>query len=265
MPKKTLIHPMALVDKKAELGKDVEIGPFSVIGPDVVIGDGTVVGNHVTVQGRTTIGKKNRIGAYTSIGMPAQDKEHWPDDCLVEIGDENDIREYVSVHRGTFKHDEPGVTRIGNKNQIMVYSHFAHDTEVGSYCMMANATTLGGHVRFGSYVVTGGLSAYHQFTRVGDYAMVGGMSACFQDVPPYCVCSGPRGHIYGINRVGLQRNGFSGEEVEQVQRLFDQYFKSGKVPSQAFKAIEAASDGSLLMTRFIEFIRNSKRGIASKG
>ena len=262
---KVLIHPTALVDPKAQLDSTVEVGPYSVIGPDVRIDAGTILGNHVTVQGKTTIGAKNRIGAYTSIGMPAQDKEHWPDDCLVEIGAENDIREYVSIHRGTFKHGEPGVTRIGNKNQIMVYSHFAHDTEVGSHCMMANNTTLGGHVRFGSYVVTGGLSAYHQFTRVGDYAMVGGMSAGFQDVPPYCVCSGPRGQIYGINRVGLSRNGFSPEQVEAVQKLFDKYFKSGQVPSRALANLEKASDGSELYTRFIDFIKASKRGIASKG
>ena len=260
-----LIHPTALIDPKAKLASDVKVGAYSSIGPDVEIGPGTEIANLVTLAGKTKIGSFNRIGAYTSIGLPAQDKEHWVDDCLVEIGDHNDIREYVSVHRGTFKHDEPGVTRIGSHNQIMVYSHFAHDTEVGDHCMMANGTTLGGHVRFGSYVVTGGLSAYHQFTRVGSYAMVGGMTACFQDVPPFCMCSGPRGMIYGINRVGLVRNGFTPEQVALVQGLYNRYFASGQVPSKALAALKAESQGEPLVEQFVTFVEQSKRGIASKG
>jgi len=263
--KQPLIHPTAIIDPKAELGSGVSVGPYSVIGPDVTIGDDTVIGNLVTVQGKTSIGKKNRIGAYTSIGMPAQDKEHWADDCLVKIGDENDIREYVSIHRGTYKHGEPGVTQIGSHNQIMVYCHFAHDTEIGDYCMLANNSTLGGHVRFGSYIVTGGLSAYHQFTRVGSYAMVGGMTACFQDVPPYCMCTGPRGMIYGINRVGISRNGFNAEQVGQIQDVYNRYFSSKKVPSMALKDIINQPGAPAVWERFIGFVQSSVRGIAPKG
>jgi len=263
--KQPLIHPTAIIDPKAELGAGVAVGPYTVIGPEVVIGDETVIGNMVTLQGKTTIGKKNRIGAYTSIGMAAQDKEHWVDDCLVDIGDENDIREYVSIHRGTFKHDEPGITKIGSHNQIMVYCHFAHDTTLGDNCMLANNSTLGGHVHFGSNIVTGGLSAYHQFTRVGSYAMVGGMSACFQDVPPYCMCTGPRGMIFGINRVGLSRKGFDTEQIAQIQDLYNRYFASKKVPSKAFQEILQVKNPPEVWGRFIQFIETSVRGIAPKG
>ncbi|OGG97928.1 MAG: acyl-[acyl-carrier-protein]--UDP-N-acetylglucosamine O-acyltransferase [Candidatus Lambdaproteobacteria bacterium RIFOXYD12_FULL_49_8] len=263
MTAKSLIHKTALVDSKAELDPSVEVGPYALIGPEVKIQAGTVIAGHVTIQGKTEIGKNNQIGAYCTIGLPAQDKACRNDPGRVVIGDHNDIREYVSIHRGTTK--EQLLTQLGSGNQIFVYSHFAHDTELGDNCMLANNTTLGGHVKFGSNIVTGGLSAYHQFTRVGSFAMVGGMTAIYQDVPPYMLCSGGRGVAYGINRVGLQRNGFSSAQVAQIQGIYNQFFASGLVPSKALAAVKSDSDGSMIYQRFIDFIEGSKRGIVAKG
>ncbi len=257
------IHPTALVDSKAELGKDVTIGPFCIIGPEVTIGDGCEIENNVSIKGKTTLGKKNRIGSFCTLGFPAQDKTHRDDDGITIIGDENDIREYVSIHRGTEK--DRGITQIGNRNQIFVSSHFAHDTTVGDDCMLANCTTLAGHVSLGNRVVTGGFAGVHQFCRIGDFSMVGAMTAVYQDVTPYVICTGSRGKVYGLNIVGLKRAGLSEEDVIQAQNLYNQYFCSGLVPAQALAAIEKISDGSQVFERFINFIKASKRGIATMG
>jgi len=258
------IHSTAIVDKKAELASDVIIGPYSIIGPEVKIGKGTEIANNVTIKGKTEIGERNLIGSYSTVGFPPQDKAtRFETEGRVKIGDDNDIREYVSIHCGTSK--EQHLTQIGNNNQIFVYCHFGHDTSLGDNCMLANNSTLGGHVQIGSNVVTGGLSAYHQFTRVGDYAMVGGMTAIFQDVPPYVTCTGSRGKAFGVNVIGIKRRGFSDEEVEQVQEIYNTYYCSGLVPAQALATVENMSDGSELFTRFIHFVKQSSRGLVTRG
>ena len=258
----TQIHPTALVEKNCQLGGNVTIGPFSMIGAEVRIGDNTVIGNHVTIQGKTELGSHNVIGPYTSIGLSAQDKQHRNEPTRVKIGNYNEIREYVSIHRGTL--GGVGITQIGDHNQIFISSHCAHDTSVGDYCMLANVTTLGGHVQIGSHVVTGGLSAMHQFCRVGDYAMVAGTTAIYQDVPPYVLCSGSRALAYGINQIGLQRNGFSVEEIATVKRLYDLFFSQGLIPKQALAKIELELEDNMVRNRFIDFIKNSKRGLISQ-
>lgn len=257
----TNIHPTALVDKNARIGDNVSIGPFSLIGRDVEIGNNTSIENHVTIQGKTKIGQNNSIGPYSSIGLSAQDQHHLNEPTKVEIGDHNDIREYVSIHRGTL--GGVGITRIGSHNQLFVSTHFAHDTLVGDHCMFANATTLGGHVQIGSYVVTGGLSAMHQFCRVGDYAMVAGTTAIYQDVPPYTLCSGARAQAYGINKIGLERNGFSQKEIIMVQELYDLYFTKGFIPKQSLQKIEDEIEDHEIRDRFTRFIKKTKRGLIS--
>lgn len=258
-----LIHATAIIDSKAELGNNVAIGPYTIIGPGVVIGDDTCVENHVTIKGDTVIGHGNSIGPYTSIGLSAQDKHHRNEPTKVIIGDENDIREYVSINRGTL--GGTGLTKIGSHNQLFISTHFAHDTRVGDHCMFANGTTLGGHVEIGSYVVTGGLSAMHQFCRVGDYAMVAGTTAIYQDVPPYVLSSGSRAAAYGINKIGLQRNGFTAEDIVQVQHLYDLFFSRGLIPKKSRDMIETEIPPGEIRERFLEFIKNSKRGLISKG
>ncbi len=257
------IHPTALVDPHAKLAEGVTIGPYAVIGPEVEVGKETKIENNVTLKGKTQIGERNYIGSYSTIGFPAQDKACRHDNGRVVIGHDNDIREFVSIHTGTSK--EEYLTQIGNHNQIFVYCHFAHDTSLGDHCMLANNTTLGGHVKIGSHVVTGGLSAYHQFTRVGDYAMIGGMSAMYQDVPPYLMCSGSRGKAYGINVIGLKRQGFGNEEVERIQEIYNTYFCSGLIPAKALAAVETLSNGSEIYHRFIDFVKSSKRGLITRG
>ncbi len=257
------IHPSAIIDPRAKIHETAVVGPFCVIGPDVTIGPGNQLANNVTIQGRTEIGPDNRIGAFATLGMPAQDKTNRDDDCQTLIGQGNDIREYVSVHRGTDKGG--GITRIGDFNQIFVYSHFAHDTQVGSKCMFANCTTLAGHVIIGDCVVTGGFAGFHQFTRVGSYCMIGAMSALFQDAPPYVICTGPRAQAKGINLIGLQRNGFDETQTDLVQEVYNRYFCSGLIPAKALAAVEEISDNSELFTRFIDFGKTSKRGLVTRG
>ena len=256
------IHSTAIVDPKAGIGKNVSIGPYSIIGPEVTINDDTIIENHVTIKGRTTIGSGNVIGPYTSIGLSAQDKAHRNEPTEVVIGNDNEIREYVSIHRGTF--GGTGVTSVGNHNQIMVNVHFAHDVSVGDHCMLANGTTLGGHVIMGSYVVTGGFSGLHQFCRIGDYAMLGATSVAYQDVTPYTMCTGHRSKAVGLNLIGLERNGFTTGEISQIQSIFTIFFNSGLVPKYAIDRIKKDVPPGKILDRFLNFISTTKRGIISK-
>ncbi len=257
-----LIHPTAIVDPNAQIAKDASVGPYSIVGPEVVIGEQTVVENHVTIKGKTTIGCRNIIGPYTSIGLSAQDKAHRNEPTQVVIGDDNEIREYVSINRGTF--NGTGITKVGNNNQIMAHAHLAHDSSIENSCMLANATTLAGHVQMGSFVVTGGVSGVHQFCRIGDYAMLGGYSVAYQDIPPYMMCVGYRAELLGLNRVGLERNGITADEINQIQKIYSIYFCSGMVPKIAIDALKKELPASPILDRFIDFTSTTKRGLVSK-
>ncbi len=256
------IHATAIVDSAATLADNVVIGPYTIIGPEVSIGSHTIVENHVTIKGKTHIGEHNTIGPYTSIGLSAQDKNHRDEPTFVEIGNHNEIREYVSIHRGTF--GGTGTTRIGDHNQLMVNAHFAHDVSVGNHCMVTNSTTLAGHVQMGSYVVTGGMSGFHQFCRIGDYAMLGGYSVAYQDIAPYMLCTGHRAQLLGLNMIGLERNDFSSDEIQQIQNIYSIYFCKGLVPRKAVEMLQQEIEPGLVLNRFLDFISNSTRGIISK-
>jgi len=258
----TDIHRTAVVDPGAFIGQGVKIGPYSVIGADVSIGDETIVANQVTIQGKTEIGKGNSIGPYTSIGLSAQDRHHRNEATRVVIGDNNEIREYVSIHRGTL--GGQGITRVGSDNQIMVSSHLAHDVQLGDRCMIANLTTFAGHVQVGSYVVTGGMSGVHQFCRIGDYAMLGGYSAAYQDIPPYMMATGHRAQVLGLNVIGLERNGFTPEEIGMIQRLHHIFFCRGLVRQKAIEALQEEIPAGPIRDRFIAFVSNTARGIVPK-
>lgn len=218
----TKIHPTSLVSNKAQLGANVEIGAFSIIGDEVKIGDGTVVKSHVVIEGDTTIGKNNTIFPFATIGLAPQDLKFRSEKSKVVIGDNNSIREHVTIHLGTL--DGAMLTKIGSNCLLMVGVHIAHDCIVGNHVILANNATLAGHVELGDHVVIGGLSALHQFVRVGAGAMIGGMSGVEHDVIPNGLVMGERASLAGLNLIGMKRRGISREDIHALRNFFKQAF-----------------------------------------
>ena len=254
------IHPTALVDPKAELHASVQVGPYAVIGPHVRIGAGTTIGAHGVIDGHTTIGTDNRIFPFTSIGAPPQDKKYADEPTRLEIGAGNTIREFVTIHRGT----EGGglVTSLGDGNLLLAYVHVAHDCALGSHNILSNGATLAGHVVVGDWVVLGGLSAVHQFCRVGSHAIVGGGSIVTQDVAPYSMTVAPReARLFGVNKVGLQRRGFSGDVINALHRTFRLLGSKTLNTSQALEKIRAEVPQTAEVAEVIGFIERSTRGV----
>ncbi len=256
---KDLIHPTVIIHHGAEIDEGVEIGPYSVIGKDVQIGRGTVIASHVVMDGWTTIGTGCRIHQFASIGAPPQDITYKGEKTEVIIGNNNVIREFVTIHRGTVKGG--GQTVIGDKNFLMAYAHIAHDCKIGNNVIMANAATLAGHVRIEDYAIIGGFVAIHQFANVGAYAIIGGASAITHDVPPYVMAVGNRAKLYGLNKVGLRRQGFSREEIDTLKKTYNILFRSGLTLKDAVGKLEQEMKHSIHVARLLEFIKNSKRGI----
>ncbi len=221
----TTIHPSAIVDPKAELDASVEIGPCAVIGPNVRIDAGTTIGPHTVVEGFTTIGKRNRIFQFASIGAPPQDKKYRDEPTRLEIGDDNTIREFVTLNCGTAQ--DRGVTTIGNDNWIMAYVHVAHDCLVGDHTIFANSSNLAGHVEIGDWVILGGYTGVHQFCKIGAHAMTGVGTVVLHDVPPFVMASGNTAQARGINSEGLRRRGFSNEKINAIRRAYKTLYKSG--------------------------------------
>ena len=199
-----LIHSTALVDPQAQLDSSVEIGPYSVVGPHVRMGAGTRVGAHCVIEGHTTIGKDNQIFQFNSIGAIPQDKKYAGEPCELHIGDHNTIREFCTLNIGS--PGDAGVTRVGNGNWIMAYVHIAHDCQVGNKTILANNTTLGGHVHLADWVIVGGLTGIHQFVKIGAHAMVGFSSAVTQDVPPFMMADGNPLAVRGFNSEGDRKS-----------------------------------------------------------
>jgi UDP-N-acetylglucosamine acyltransferase len=258
------IHPTALVDPRAQLDGDVSIGPYTLVGPDVKIGAGTTVAGHVVIEGRTTIGRDNRIFQFCSVGAANQDKKYHGEPTELVIGDRNTIREFATLHVGTVQ--DKAVTRIGDDNWIMAYTHIAHDCVVGNRTTLANNTTLGGHVELGDWVTVGGLTGIHQFVKVGAHAMVGFASAVSQDVPPFLLVDGNPLAVRGINTVGLRRRDFSNERIGAVKQMHKLLYREGRTLESAREAIEAlarstpeAADDVALMA---SFLAGATRGIA---
>ncbi len=216
------IHPSAIVSNKAQIGEDVEIGPFCVVGDDVKIGDGTVLRSHVVIEGETIIGKNNVIFPFSTIGVAPQDLKFKGEKSRLEIGDNNTIREHVTIHLGT--QDGAMVTKVGSNCLFMVGVHIAHDCVVGNHVILANNATLAGHVEVGDHVVIGGLSAVHQFARIGAGAMIGGMSGVEGDVIPNGLVMGERAHLAGLNLVGMKRRNIPREDIHALRNFFKQLF-----------------------------------------
>jgi UDP-N-acetylglucosamine acyltransferase len=264
------IHPTALVDARAEIDSSVTIGPYTVIGPHVQVGQGTRIGAHCVVEGRTTIGCHNEIFQFNSIGAIPQDKKYAGEPTALVIGDHNTIREFCTFNLGVPA--AGGITRVGNHNWIMAYTHVAHDCQIDDHTTLANNTTLGGHVHLADGVTIGGLTGIHQFVKVGAYAMVGFASAVSQDVPPYMMVDGNPLAVRGINSVGLRRRDFSAVRIATVKQMHKLLYREGRTLANAQAAIAAlpviASDDAeairatadiALMHNFLAMV---ERGIA---
>jgi UDP-N-acetylglucosamine acyltransferase len=255
----TPLHPTAVIHSGARLHPTVQVGPYAVIGPNVELGAGTTVGPHAVIEGRTRIGERNRIFQFASVGAQPQDLKYAGEDSELHIGDENLIREFSTLHKGTL--GGGGVTRIGNGNLFMAYSHVAHDCQVGNGSVFANAATLGGHVEIGDHVILGGLSAVHQFTRIGRHAFVAGGAMVVMDVPPYCTAQGDRAELVGVNSVGLARHGFSEEQIGQIKDAYRVLFRSKLPLDEALDRLRTELGGSPEIEVLLAFVASSTRGL----
>jgi UDP-N-acetylglucosamine acyltransferase len=253
------VHPTAIIHPEARLHESVEVGPYAVIGPKVSIGAGTTVGPHAVIEGRTTIGEKNRIFQFASVGASPQDLKYAGEDTELVIGNGNQIREFATLHLGTI--GGGGVTRVGNNNLFMANSHVAHDCIVGNGCIFANSATLAGHVEIHDYVILGGLSAVHQFTRIGRHAFVSGGSMVAMDIPPFCTAQGDRAELAGLNTVGMQRHGYSDEQLRRVKEAYKILFRSKLGLNEALDRLQAEFGGQAEIDLMVDFITTSQRGI----
>lgn len=254
-----MIHPTAIIDPSAELAGDVCVGPFTIIGEGVQIDAGTTIGPHVVVKGPTRIGKNNRIFQFGSIGEDPQDKKYRGEVTRLEIGDGNVIREYATIHRGTAQ--DQGITRIGDGNLLMAYTHIAHDCIVGSNVIMANAASLAGHVHVDDCAILGGFSLVHQFCRIGQYSFSAMGSVINRDILPYVMVGGSPTKPHGINNVGLERQGFSPESIRNVRKAYKIIYKSGLKLDEAIQNLLEMSADAPELLRLVEFLQQTGRSI----
>jgi len=254
-----MIDARAVISPQAEIAAGVEVGPFSIIGPNVSIGAGTWIGPHAVINGPTRIGADNKIFQFASLGDAPQDKKYKGEPTPLEIGDRNVSRECVTVNRGTTHGD--GVTRIGDDNLLMAYSHVAHDCRLGDQIVMANCATLGGHVEIGDWVTMGGLSAVHQYTKVGAHSFIAHNAMVTRDVPPYVLAVGRPAVPHSVNSVGLQRRGFTPEQILNIRRAYRLLYRSGLKLKTALEELEKAAATQAEIRPFVEFIKRSERSI----
>jgi UDP-N-acetylglucosamine acyltransferase len=253
------IHPLAHVDPGAILGDGVRVGPFAVIGPGVEIGDGTEVGAGAQIQGPTRIGRGNRIFPQTAIGFDPQDLKYQGEPVRLEIGDENTIREFCTVSRGTAAGG--AVTRIGSQNLLMAYVHIAHDCQLGDRTVFANLATLAGHVEVHDDAIVGAFCTVHQFARIGRHAYLGAYTVMSKDALPFVKTVGVKPACYGINTIGLKRKGFSSAQVARLGRAFRLLARSGLNTRQALARMREELGGDPEVDHFIAFVESSRRGV----
>ena len=255
-----MIHPTAIIDPGAVVDPTASIGAYSIIGAKTKIGAEVQIGPHVVIEGNTTIDVKTQIYQFASIGAPPQDLSYSGEDTRVEIGKGCLIREFVTIHRGTIR--GKGVTRIGDGCYLMAYCHVAHDCILGEGVIMANSAHLGGHIEIGRKAILGGIVAVHQFVRIGEFALVGGVSGVAKDVPPYTLASGSRIYVYGLNEVGLRRNGFSPQTIRTLKRPFKIALRSSLRLDEAVRRIREEMSDTPEALLFADFLATSKRGPA---
>jgi UDP-N-acetylglucosamine acyltransferase len=253
------IHPTAIVHPEARISKNVEIGPYSIIGEHVEIGEGNIIGNHVTITGHTTIGQDNKIFHYCSLGESPQDKKYNNEPTILKIGDRNTIREFCMFNPGTVQ--DKKITTIGSDNWIMAYVHVAHDCIIGSNIILANNTSLAGHVEVDDYAILGGITGVHQYCKVGSHSIIAAGSIIFQDIPPYIMAAGYSAKPNGINVEGLKRRGFSIDEITIIKKGYKVIYRDGNTLAEATAILKIMVNDSPSINLYVDFIKNSKRGI----
>jgi len=254
------VDPRAFVSPRARIGQGVCIGPFALVGDDVELGDGCVVHGHASLEGPSLFGRENQFFPFSCVGSAPQDRKYHGEPTRLEVGDRNVFREYVTVNRGTT--DGGGVTRIGSDNLILAYSHIAHDCVIGSHTLFVNGATLAGHVTVEDYATVGAYCPVHQFCRIGRYAYVAASTVITQDVLPYSKTVAPREtRCYGVNAIGLEREGFSKERIQTIEKAFRLLLKSRLNTTQAVERVRAELGGSADVDVLLRFIETAERGI----
>ncbi|MBU1205878.1 MAG: acyl-ACP--UDP-N-acetylglucosamine O-acyltransferase [Proteobacteria bacterium] len=253
------IHPTAVVHPRAIIAPGVKIGAYSLIGENVRIGKDTVIDSHVILEGWTEVGERCHVFPFVSIGTAPQHMRYRGEPTRVILGNENIIREFVTIHRATV--EGGGITSLGHGNFIMAYSHIAHDCKVGNQVIMANASTLAGHIAIEDFAIVGGLVAIHQFVRVGCYAIIGGASGVPKDIPPYMCAAGNRAKLFGLNSVGLKRHRFPGETLVALKQAYRILFRSHLTLNKAIEKVEAEVPHLPEITHLLNFLKSSKRGV----
>lgn len=253
-----MIDKLAYIHPDAKIGNNVTIGPWTYIGADVEIGDDCWLSSHVVVKGPTVIGKGNKIFQFASVGEDCQDKKYAGEATRLIMGDNNIIRESVTIHRGTAQ--DEGETRIGSNNLFMAYVHIAHDCVVGNNVIMSNNASIAGHVHVGDWAILGGLTGVHQFVHIGAHAFTAGYSLILQDVPPFVMASGQPGIPRGLNSEGMKRRGFSKESQMAVRRAYKTLYRKGLTVEEALAALSEETDDEQVKS-LVDFVSSSSRGI----
>ncbi|ADV33684.1 acyl-[acyl-carrier-protein]-UDP-N-acetylglucosamine O-acyltransferase [Candidatus Blochmanniella vafra str. BVAF] len=254
-----IIHPSSIIEKGAKIHANVHIGPFCFVGAQVEIGARTILKSHIVINGVTQIGEDNKIYQFASLGEINQDLKYAKEPTKIEIGNFNQIRESVTIHRGTTQGGE--ITKIGNSNLFMINVHIAHDCVIGNHCIMANNVTLGGHVKVDDHVVIGGMTAIHQFCLIGSHVMIGGCSGVVQDIPPFIIAQGNHATPFGLNIEGLKRKGFSRGSMHAIRNAYKVLYRSNKTIEEAKIALKLLAMEYPVINTFISFLIRSQRGI----
>lgn len=255
----SFIHETAIVNSSAKLGNDCHVGPFCIVGDEVVLTDGVRLDANVVIDGKTRIGEKTHVFPFVSIGLAPQDLKYAGEPTATEIGARNQIREFVTIHRGTG--GGGGLTKIGDDNLFMAQAHVAHDCQIGNNVIMANAATLAGHVEIADRANVGAYSGVHQFCRIGFEAFVGGYSVVVKDAPPFAIIQGNHAKCYGLNRVGMKRRGYSKDVIEKLNHAFHLLLSAKLNTTQAVEKIKEEITDCKEVDLLVDFIENSKRGI----
>ena len=254
-----MIDPRAIVSPDAELASDVEVGPYSIIGPGVVIGAGTWIGPHAVINGPTTLGRDCKVFQFASVGDAPQDKKYRGEPTRLEVSDRNIFREFCTINRGTV--GGHGVTRIGDDNLFMAYSHVAHDCVVGNKCVMSNYSVLAGHVELGDWVILSGYAGVHQFCKVGAHAFLANNAAVTRDVPPYLLVAGSPAEPKGINSEGLKRRGFSAEQITHLKNAYRVLYRSGLKLAEATGQLAGLAKDQPEVAPLVAFLGTVTRSI----
>lgn len=255
----SFIHETAIIGQNALVGDDCHIGPFCTVGDEVVVGNGVRMESHVSVNGRTSIGDETRIAPFVSIGLAPQSVKYAGEPTAVEIGKRNDIREFVTIHRGTT--GGGGLTKIGDDNLLMVQTHVAHDCLLGNEIIMANAATLGGHVEIGDRSSVGAFAGVHQFCRIGYESFIGGGSILVKDALPFAISQGNHAKCFGLNSVGMRRRGYNRETIKKLGHAFHLLLAAKLNTTQAVEKIREEITDCKEVDMLVEFIEASKRGV----